>query len=962
MFWTCVRSVFARDGQALADLGRRQALGEGPQDLELARRQRLDRRPVERPIAARRDALGDAHDHRAGQQRLAGVGAADRGDDVVDRAVLGQVAVGAGLDRLEHGLVVLDRRQHHDPGARPARLDRPRRLGAGAVRQAVVHQDDVHPLARELLGLGDARRRCRRPRCPARRRAGERASRSAAGGRRRGARGSAWRRRSCSIPRGSGLEDAANRRAPRASDGSTARGAASAGPTAILAGMRVALLGLGLIGGSVARALRAAGRATARRTTWSIAAWTPDRARPGRGRWRTASSTRPPRSPEAAIDGADLVVLAGPAPDCLALLDELAGRGAAPWPPDAVITDVASTKEAIVLRATALGLRFVGGHPMAGRETSGLRGVERGPVRRPAVGRRAERMPTRRVERVEWLGRRVRRATGPDGGGRPRPGGGRDQPPAAGRGGGARRGRRRRLGRSAPPTGRRPRAWRRSAGATRPAWPAATSTMGAGIVTTNAPAIAARVRDLVAVLEALAGRARAARRPGRRRRSRTRLRAARERLEAMAAMSDEQRPRRRPRCRCPDRRGWLGLRTDGLAAFLDVVARDGRYEPRDAMEVDPRCKQVIPYLVLRDGDRYFLMRRTRAGGDAASTTAGRSASAATSTRATTACSAGCAASGARSSTPTSSPPSSRSRCSTTTRPRSGRSTWASSSWPTPRAGRWPSARPTSSTARSRPPAEVAAVADDLETWSRLVFEALEAAAIDRRRTGGSRVPRRLARLVAHRSPGAGRWGSSPLPSRRRRRPGASPRSRARPVARAWSILTATGIVDQVLAGYLAEGIAQARPRRRGGGRDPAQHARRQPRRHAARSSSTLLESPLPVIVWVAPAGGQAASAGTFITLAAHVALMAPGTNIGAASPVGGQRRGHRGRRSARRSSTTRSRASARSPRRAAGTSTGRARRSATRGRRRPRGGRGGRRGRASPARSTRSSRPPMGGS
>src|SRR3954451_23607955 len=34
------------------------------------------------------------------------------------------------------------------------------------------------------------------------------------------------------------------------------------------------------------------------------------------------------------------------------------------------------------------------------------------------------------------------------------------------------------------------------------------------------------------------------------------------------------------------------------------------------MEVDPSFKQIIPYLVLRDGERYFLMRRTKAGGDA----------------------------------------------------------------------------------------------------------------------------------------------------------------------------------------------------------------------------------------------------------------------------------------------------------------------------------------------------------
>jgi predicted NUDIX family phosphoesterase len=65
----------------------------------------------------------------------------------------------------------------------------------------------------------------------------------------------------------------------------------------------------------------------------------------------------------------------------------------------------------------------------------------------------------------------------------------------------------------------------------------------------------------------------------------------------------------------PERGAWHGLRTEGLAPFLDIVAAQGRFALRDEMERDPSNKQIIPYLVLRDGARYFLMRRTRAGGD-----------------------------------------------------------------------------------------------------------------------------------------------------------------------------------------------------------------------------------------------------------------------------------------------------------------------------------------------------------
>lgn len=62
--------------------------------------------------------------------------------------------------------------------------------------------------------------------------------------------------------------------------------------------------------------------------------------------------------------------------------------------------------------------------------------------------------------------------------------------------------------------------------------------------------------------------------------------------------------------------GWHGVRSEDLAGFEELVAREGRFAPREAMEVDRSWKQVIPYLVLRSGESYFLMRRTKAGGDA----------------------------------------------------------------------------------------------------------------------------------------------------------------------------------------------------------------------------------------------------------------------------------------------------------------------------------------------------------
>jgi predicted NUDIX family phosphoesterase len=61
---------------------------------------------------------------------------------------------------------------------------------------------------------------------------------------------------------------------------------------------------------------------------------------------------------------------------------------------------------------------------------------------------------------------------------------------------------------------------------------------------------------------------------------------------------------------------WLGVRVRDVAGMLRLVESAGSFVDRAAAEVDASLKQIIPYLVLRDGERIFLMRRTRAGGDA----------------------------------------------------------------------------------------------------------------------------------------------------------------------------------------------------------------------------------------------------------------------------------------------------------------------------------------------------------
>ncbi len=129
--------------------------------------------------------------------------------------------------------------------------------------------------------------------------------------------------------------------------------------------MRVAFLGFGLIAGSIARALRSADG-----PAWELVAWSPT----GDGAAQALADgvlDTVAATPADAVYGAELVVLAAPASDCLDLLDALAGPWAGSLAGGAVVTDVASTKAQIVARAEAHHLRYVGGHPMAGRDSSG---------------------------------------------------------------------------------------------------------------------------------------------------------------------------------------------------------------------------------------------------------------------------------------------------------------------------------------------------------------------------------------------------------------------------------------------------------------------------------------------------------------------------------------------------------------------------------------------------------------
>jgi membrane-bound serine protease (ClpP class) len=98
------------------------------------------------------------------------------------------------------------------------------------------------------------------------------------------------------------------------------------------------------------------------------------------------------------------------------------------------------------------------------------------------------------------------------------------------------------------------------------------------------------------------------------------------------------------------------------------------------------------------------------------------------------------------------------------------------------------------------------------------------------------------------------------------------------------VITINGIISPVSAEYIGKNIRKANEKRvevliieldTPGGLDTSM-------RDIVKG---IIGSEVPVVVYVSPSGSRAASAGAFITLAAHIAAMAPGTNIGAAHPV-----------------------------------------------------------------------------
>src|SRR5512146_652721 len=109
-------------------------------------------------------------------------------------------------------------------------------------------------------------------------------------------------------------------------------------------------------------------------------------------------------------------------------------------------------------------------------------------------------------------------------------------------------------------------------------------------------------------------------------------------------------------------------------------------------------------------------------------------------------------------------------------------------------------------------------------------------------------------------------------------------AQAAPRPGAVSVITLRGAIDVPMSQYLDRSIQVANEHRSqallvlldtpGGSVAPM-----------TEMTKSILNAPLPVIVYVYPAGGYAMSAGTFVTMSAHIAAMQPATSIGAAHPI-----------------------------------------------------------------------------
>ena len=168
--------------------------------------------------------------------------------------------------------------------------------------------------------------------------------------------------------------------------------------------MRLSIIGLGLIGGSLGLTLKRAIRPGLEIVGYARRPETASRAR------ELGAVDRAVSSLESALRGADIVILATPVLAIKEIMEQIAPHLA----PGSIVTDTASTKAQVMAWAQDYlpsGVAFVGGHPMAGKETWGIEAAEAGLfegcryclIPAPTAGPQAIQQL---VNLVEWVGAR----------------------------------------------------------------------------------------------------------------------------------------------------------------------------------------------------------------------------------------------------------------------------------------------------------------------------------------------------------------------------------------------------------------------------------------------------------------------------------------------------------------------------------------------------------------------------